>query len=82
MATQPALHVRTEVLPGHRIEITTPELKEGESVDVFLVVSEPSDQRRSSISEFLAALPPGPRQFKTAEEVNEYLRQERDSWDR
>jgi hypothetical protein len=83
MATQPALHIKTEVLPGHRIEITAPELKEGESVDVFLVVAEPADeQRKRTISEFLAALQPGPRQFKTAEEVNAYLQQERDSWDR
>ena len=82
MATQPALHVRTEVLPGHRVEITAPELKEGESVDVFLVIAQPADERKRSIAEFLASLPPGPRLFKTAEEVDKYLQEERNSWER
>jgi len=32
--------------------------------------------------EFLATLPPGPLLFKTAEEANKYLQEERDAWER
>jgi hypothetical protein len=81
VATQPALHIRTEVLPGHRIEITAPELQEGESVDVFLIPQQATEPR-PSIAEFLASLPAGPRLFKTADEVDKYLEEERHSWDR
>jgi hypothetical protein len=32
-----ALRIRTTVLPGHRIEIASPELPDGKAVDVFVV---------------------------------------------
>lgn len=33
------LHLTTRVLPGNRIEITAPELREGDAVEVTLVVA-------------------------------------------
>ncbi|MBI3245700.1 MAG: hypothetical protein HYZ50_04230 [Deltaproteobacteria bacterium] len=76
-----ALHVAVKVLPGHKIEISTPELSEGDTVEVFLVLPElPSPARRSAL-DLLESLP-GQRSFKTAEEADRYLQEERDSWER
>jgi len=33
-------------------------------------------------TEFLKSLPPGPLLFKTPEEANRYIQEERDSWER
>ena len=35
--TQSSLHFSTQVLPGNKIEIETPELRVGELVEVFIV---------------------------------------------
>jgi hypothetical protein len=75
-----AVHVTTTVLPGHRIEIQAPELPEGRRATVFIVLDdEPAPKR--PLAEMLAAHPGG-QLFKSAEEVDAYLRAERDSWDR
>jgi hypothetical protein len=76
------IRIQTTVGPGHRIEVTAPELEEGRVVEVVVSPAE-SDRPREgqSLLEFLDSLPPGPRLFKTPEEVDEYLRRERESWD-
>jgi hypothetical protein len=79
---QAALRITTRVLPGNRIEITAPGLTEGAPVDVFLVLPETPASPCRSVLEFLDSLPPGPRLFKTSEEADRYLREERDTWDR
>ena len=76
---QKALHIRTTVLPGGKIEIVDRELPVGESVDVVVRHSSVSVQR-SAIDILNEA--PGHRLFKTAEEVESYLKDERTSWDR
>ena len=81
-----ALRVVTQVLPGGRIELTAPELPEGGTVEVIVVLPGPAGPSAERLSEgvldILASLPPGPRLFKTPEEADRYLRQERDSWDK
>jgi hypothetical protein len=81
---QSALHVTTRVLPGHRIEITAPELVEGEPVEVFVVVKPPVEApaKRMSMLEFIETLPPGPRSAATWEEFERQFQEERDAWDR
>ena len=79
---QTALRLETTVLPGHRLEITAPELPEGAKVEVIVVLPERQELRRISMLEFLATLPPGPLLFKTPEDANRYLQEERDSWER
>jgi len=37
---QSALRLETTVLPGHRVEITAPELPEGATVEVIVVLPE------------------------------------------
>jgi len=74
------LHVKTNVLPGHKIEITAPALLEGEAVDVYLVPA--NSAPRCSMLDLVASLPPGPRLFKTWEEFEAHFQAERESWDR
>ena len=76
---QKVWNLKTTVLPGGRIEIVDHELPVGESVDV--VVRHPPESPRRSAVDILAEAP-GQRVFKTAEEVESYLKEERESWDR
>jgi hypothetical protein len=79
---QPALRLETTVLPGHRLEISSPELPEGAKVEVIVVLPVTPSPRRQSMLEFLATLPPGLLLFPTPEEANRYIQEERDSWER
>ena len=76
---QKALHIRTNVLPGGKVEFASPELEAGESVDV--VVTRSSSTERRSVVDILAEAPGG-LVFKTAKEVDDYIKEERASWDR
>ena len=53
-------------------------------IDLQLLVVLPGEARPQfgSALEFLESLPPGPRAFKTWEEYEQHLREERNSWDR
>jgi hypothetical protein len=79
---QATLRLETTVLPGHRLEVTAPELPEGARVEVIVVLPQQPQPRRLSMLELLDSLPPGPRAFKTWEEYEQHLRQEKDAWDR
>ena len=71
--------VQTTILPGHRIEIQAPELPEGRSVTVLVLMDEaPLPKRR--LGDILADYPGG-QLFHSAEEVDNYLRGEREAWD-
>ena len=76
---QKAIHITTTVLPGGRIEIVDKKLPVGESVNVVVLRFNRAEQR-SSLDILKEA--PGQRLFKTAEEVESYLKNERTSWDR
>ena len=76
---QKALHVRTMVRPGGKVEIASPELEAGQTVDV--VVLHESNAKGRSIMEILNSGPER-RLFQTAEEVKAYLSEEKASWDR
>ena len=76
---QKALHIRTTVQPGGRVEVSSPELEAGQSVDV--VVTRSSSTERRSVVDILAEAP-GHRLFKTGKEVDDYIKEERASWDR
>ena len=76
---QKALHIRTTVLPGGKVEVASPELEAGQTVDV--VVTRSSSAERRSVVDILAEAP-GHRLFKTGKEVDDYIKEERASWDR
>jgi len=72
------LEVKTRILPGGRIEIPSTGLPEGREATVRISVEDEPPKRR--ISEILADYPGG-QLFKSAEEVDRYIKEERDSWD-
>lgn len=76
---QKALHIRTKVKPGGKIEIVDQGLPVGEDVDV--VVSPASPMARRSAVDILNEAPGG-LVFKTAEDVAAYLKEEKESWGR
>lgn len=76
------LHLETTILPGHRLEISDPQLPEGAQVAVTVVVPEKATPPRMSMLDFLATLPPGPLVFKTPEDADRCIQEERDSWER
>ena len=74
-----AVEVRTKVLPGHRIEIEDPGLPDGRQATVFVVLEDTIPKR--PIFEVLKDYP-GRKLFQSAKEVDDYLKEERESWDR
>ncbi len=81
---QTTVQMETTVLPGHRVEVTDPQLPEGATVQVIVMLPEKQEGQKVSMLEFLQALPPGPspRCFPTWEEYERHLREEKDSWER
>ena len=76
---QKALHVRTTVQPGGKVEIFSQELSVGEDVDVVVSPASPTE-RRSAVDILNEA--PGGLVFKTAADVAAYLKEEKQSWGR
>lgn len=75
---QAALHLKTTVLPGGKIEIVAQELPAGEPVDVIvLLAASPASGCRSAVD--ILAEAPGHRLFKTAADVEAYLQHEREA---
>ena len=79
MATE--IRVKTTVLPGGRIEISTPELIAGQHATVVVTIEDNGQVGQHHVIDILAALP-GHQLFQNAEEVDTYMHEERDSWDR
>jgi hypothetical protein len=71
------LEVKTRILAGGRVEIPSTGLPEGSEATVRIVVEEAPPKRK--LSEILADYPGG-QLFKSAEEVDRYIKEERDSW--
>lgn len=76
---QKVLQQQVTVLPGGKVELVCPELDAGQVVDV--VVLRDNGGPRRHISEIISG-GPNQRLFETAEEVDDYLAEERASWDR
>jgi len=74
------IHTRAVVGPDGTIEIHVPELAPGQEVEVTVEVQATPEAGRH-VSEIIKDLP-GHLEFKSAEEVDAYIREERDSWDR
>ncbi len=77
-----ALHTTARVQSGNKIEITAPELKEGQDVDIFLIPRPSPTHRHRSVLEFLDSLPAGPRSAPTWDGIERQFKEERDAWDR
>ena len=81
---QKTLLIRTTVLPGGRVEFASPELEAGQTVDVVVLRESTVEGRSTKGRSIMEILNGGPdeRLFRTAEEVREYLAEEKASWDR
>jgi len=79
---QNTLHIQTIVKPGNTVEITAPELREGDVVDVFLVLPNPPTPPRRSMLDFVKSLPTGPRSASNWDEIEARVQEERNAWDR
>lgn len=74
------VHVETVVLPGGRIELNVPGLMAGQQATVTITIKDQQVEKKQSILDFLEQLP-GHRIFQNADEVDAYIREERDSWE-
>src|SRR5258708_20810643 len=78
MATE--VRVETVVLPGGKIEISTPELIPGKRATVVVTMEDQEPVEQQHVIDLLTALPVH-RLFQNAEEVDAYLLQDRDAWE-
>ncbi|TWT41825.1 hypothetical protein RAS1_29480 [Phycisphaerae bacterium RAS1] len=65
------------VAAGGRIEIRRPELREGTTAEVTIMVAESPRADRRRLADFVGA---GKGCFATAAEVDAFIRAERDAW--
>ncbi len=80
MIKQSVLRLKTTVLAEGKVEIVDPQLRPGEAVEVIILLPEAKPAERRSVMDILAEAP-GQRLFKTPEEVEAYLREERRAWE-
>jgi len=78
MATE--VRVKTIILPGGKIEISTPELIPGKHATVVVTIEDNEPAQPPHVIDILTALP-GHQLFQSAEEVDAYMHEERDSWE-
>jgi hypothetical protein len=81
---QTALKTTTKVLAGGKIEIVAPQLPPDEIVEVIIVFSTSQESLASTTKKSAMDIlreASGHRIFKTAEDVETYLTEERDTWD-
>ena len=78
---QTALRLIGTVQPGGRVEVSSPQLPSGKAVEVIVLFPQEAEVTRHSVADILAEAP-GHLAFQTAEEVEAYLREEHDSWER
>ncbi len=74
--------IKTTVLPRGKIEIIAPELVAGQHATVIIKVESEQPEKLTITERLARANYHGGALFKTAEEVDAYIREERDSWER
>jgi len=74
------VRVRTVVLPGGKIEIRAQELIPGRFATVIVTVEDNDMIEQPHVIDILQTLP-GHRLYQSAEEVDAYVREERDAWE-
>jgi hypothetical protein len=79
---QSAMRITTRVLPNGKIELQLPPESAGDEVEVFIVLPEKPTVFTLSAIDIINQPREHQKFFKTSEEVDQYLRAERDSWER
>jgi hypothetical protein len=76
-----AIKLQTQVEKNHMLHLQLPEdVKEGPA-EVIVLVPEATKQPRHTLADFLAHLSERPRTTRSKEEIDQYLQEERASWD-
>ncbi len=75
------IQVEAVVQPDGTIEVSAPGLVPGQRVTVSIETEDDTLTQKRRAADILAEMP-GHLQFHTAEEVDAYIREERDSWER
>lgn len=78
---QTAVRLKGTVQPGGRVEVISPQLPAGETVEVIVLFARESADVRRSVMDILAESP-GHLAFQTPEDVDAYIQEERSAWDR
>ena len=78
---QSALRLTTLVQPGGKIQFEDGQLQPGQSVEVIVLLPPPQSTGRRSVLDILADAP-GHLAFQSAADVESYLREEHDAWER
>jgi hypothetical protein len=74
------VRVKTVILPGGKIEISTPELIPGRRTTVVVTIEDNEPIEQSHVIDILKPLA-GHRLYQSAEEVDAYIHVERDAWE-
>jgi hypothetical protein len=74
--------IKTKVLPGGKIEISVPELMAGQEATIVVKIADEALEKLTITERLARANYHGGTLFKTAEEVDAYIREERNSWER
>ena len=69
------------VKPGGFIEVHSDELPEGFTVEVIVLIEEPEEPKKP-LKELIDFIGAAKGSFSSVDEIDAYIRQERDSWDR
>ena len=77
---QSAIRITTKVLPGDKLEIQLPPGAVGEEVEVFVIMPEKKPPKKRNVLEILEEIHKH-APFRTVEEIDRDLQEERDSWD-
>ena len=72
------LRQKVVVQPGGVVEVRSPELPDGETVEVIVLLESQAKPLLQDLSRFIGA---APGNFATPEEADQFIRQERESWD-
>jgi hypothetical protein len=79
--TRDTLHISTQVLPGNKIEIATPELNVGEVVEVLILAKTPQNNQDKNESDPLIGLfKSSPDLATQSEEILHQEIQEESGW--
>jgi hypothetical protein len=80
---QAALRLKARVLPGKRVEFASPELPEGEEVELIVMLPETArtgSESGQGVWDFIQSLPAGPRSAATWDELERGFQAERKAW--
>ncbi|MEH1904683.1 MAG: hypothetical protein V7L04_25585 [Nostoc sp.] len=66
------------VKPGGVVEISSPELPAGVTVEVIVLIESPPKYSEKPLTSFIGS---ARGSFATTEEVDNFIRQERDAWE-